>query len=683
MSDSNDQRKLAAIMFTDMVGYSALSQRDEALALDLLEEHRHLVRDIVPRHRGREVKTIGDGFLLEFYSALAAVQCAVEIQQALHERNHSGPGERRVLLRIGIHTGDVVQRDGDIHGDGVNIAARLEPLAVGGGICVSEDVARAVRNKLPYSLAPLGPAELKNIDLPVSVFRVVLPWDASAPIVPAAAVMTSPAAPAKSVAVLAFANLSADRDNEYFSDGISEELLNVLAKIPELKVSARTSAFFFKGKQVPISEIAQQLGVAFVVEGSVRKAGDRLRITAQLINAADGFHVWSDTFDRDARDVFAVQDEIAGLIARNLSLKLTASPVPALPVNPEAHRLLQEGRHFLTLRSETGFAKANDALTRAVGIDPQFAPAQAALAELYLLQSAFHGVSSGGFSQSDNARALEQVALAMRLDPNLAEPYAVKAMILTTERRVAEAEALFQQAFRLNPNHAIAHHWHANLLLFQGRIDEGLAELEQALRLNPLSYITLYTYGAYLGYAGRLDESLVFLERAAALRENVSPFGQSELALVLLRLGRKDEALAIARAVLQSPLSANQSWAGGDAVYVLRQAGFMEEASRFGSELMAALPAESYLRGHILCALGRFDEGLLHLGNSTFIMMTRIAWLPILDPVRDTPGCKKLIEKLGMVEEYAVARATLARMEATRKDSAIPRCMVDVRRISS
>ena len=657
-------------MFTDMVGYSALSQRDEALALELLEEHRALIRAVIPRHRGREVKTIGDGFLLEFASALSAVQAAIEIQKALHERNQSAPAGREVRLRIGIHVGDVVLRDGDIHGDGVNIAARLEPLAVGGGICVSEDVARAVRNKLSYPLAPLGLTELKNIDLPVSVFRVVLPWEANPPAAPAATVMASPAAPAKSVAVLAFANLSAERDNEYFSDGISEELLNVLAKIPELKVSARTSAFFFKGKQIPISEIAKQLGVAYVVEGSVRRAGDRLRITAQLINAADGFHLWADTFDRDAKDVFAVQDEIAGLIARNLSLKLATSPVAARPVNPEAHRLLQEGRHFLAQRSETGFAKSKEALTRAVEIDPHFAPAQSALAELYLLQSAFKGVTGEGLSQGDGARALDHLALAMRLDPNLAEPYAVKAMFLTLERRVAEAEAHFQQAFRLNPNYAIAHHWHANLLLFQGRIDEGLAELEQAVRLNPLSHITLYTYGAYLGDAGRLEEALSFLERAAALREEVSAFGQVEQALVLLRLGRVDEAVAMARVVLQLQISANQSWAGGHAIYVLRQAGLTEEANQFGNELMAALPAESYLRGHILCALGRFDEGLVLLGNSTFIMMSRIFLLPILDPVRDTPGFKAMIAKLGLVDEYRVARATLARIETTRKDSA-------------
>jgi adenylate cyclase len=700
MSDDREQRKLAAIMFTDMVGYSALSQHSESLALELLEEHRRIVRGVLPGHRGREVKTMGDGFLLEFPSALSAVQAGVDIQRAFHDRNQSNSPERRMQLRIGIHVGDVVQKDGDIHGDGVNIAARLEPLAMPGGICVSEDVARAVRNKISDPLAVLGPAELKNIALPMQVCRVVMPWEAgaAAPVASrkstrtglfiASALLLASAglaiwrpwqtrvAPAttaphvaattidkKSVAVLAFANLSEDKNNEYFSDGVSEELLNVLAKIPGLKVSARTSAFFFKGKQVPIADIAKQLGVAYVVEGSVRKSGDRLRITAQLINAADGFHVWSDNFDRDAKDVFAVQDEIAGIIARNLSVKLDLSPGSARTVNPEAHRLLLEGRHFLALRNVAGFAAAEVALTHAVELDPQFAPAQAALAEMYALRSAFQGLGGGGSSARDNVRALAHVALATQLDPTLAEPYAVKALILTTERKLAEAEAHFQQTFRLNPNYAIAHHWHANLLFLQGRIDDGLVELEQAVRLNPLSYITLYTYGAYLSYVGRLTESLVFLERSAALREDVSAFGQSEQALALLRLGRKEEAVAMARAVLQSPVTANQSWSGGDAVYILRQAGFAEEANRSGNDLMAALPAESYLRGHILCALGRFDEGLPLLASSPFIMVSRIALLPIFDPVRDTPRFKELIVKLGAVEEYRLARETLARMQ--------------------
>ncbi len=357
-------------MFTDMVGYSALSQRNEALALELLEEHRKIVRAAIARHRGREVKTMGDGFLLEFPSALAAVQAAVDLQQTMLERNQAEADDRKIQLRIGVHVGDVVARGRDIHGDGVNIAARLEPMATAGGICVSEDVERQIRNKLPHALTPLGQSELKNISLPVAAFRLAPPWEKSAgptaspaprkrtravAMVVAAIVVIgiflviwkpwrqrgqvagspptvapAPAAPVpteskisdQSVAVLAFANLSDDKANEYFSDGITEELLNALAKVPGLKVSARTSSFHFKGKDTPIPEIARQLGVAYVVEGSVRKAGNEVRITAQLIKAGDGFHVWSDTFTRELKNVFAVQDEIAGLIAKQLKLTI-------------------------------------------------------------------------------------------------------------------------------------------------------------------------------------------------------------------------------------------------------------------------------------------------------------------------------------------------------------------------
>ena len=712
MSNGLEQRKLAAIMFTDMVGYSALSQRNEALALELLEEHRGLLRQIVPRHGGREVKTMGDGFLFEFPSALSAVQGAVEIQQSLHDRNQAGPPERQIRVRIGIHVGDVVQREGDIHGDGVNIAARLEPLAAPGGICVSEDVARPVRNKLSLPLAVLRHTELKHIDLPVAVFRVVMPWEQGAahapapsawlavgtlllavlivafwqplrksgtPTVPAtdaapappsaAAPLPAPehAAPEKSVAVLAFANLSDDKQNEYFSDGISEELLNVLAKIPGLKVSARTSAFFFKGKQVPISEIAKQLGVAYVVEGSVRKAGERLRITAQLINVADGFHVWSDTFDRDAKDVFAVQDEIAGLVARKLSMKLDVAPGAVRTVNPEAHGLLLEGRHFLAQRDEVGFARAEKALKRAVELDPTFAPAHAALAELFAVQVGFQSLGAGGRRAADSARAFAQAELAMQMDPSLAEPHAVLGLLLTLERRMAEAEPQFQQAFRLNPNYAIAHHWRANLLIAQGRLEEGLVEIEQALRLNPLSFITAYAYASYLNCAGKLNESLAVLDRASTLRSDLYLPGLSERAVVLLRLSRNDEAVAVARAVLQAPATSLQSWSGGDAVYVLRQAGLTDEAERNGGAMLATLPADSYLRGYVLCALGRFDEGVPLLESSSTIVLSRLFLLPLLDPARDTPRFKELLVKLDCVEEYRRARESLARIQKEGK----------------
>src|SRR6478609_5182379 len=321
---ADEQRKLAAIMFTDMVGYSALAQRDDQLALELLEEHRELLRAIFPRFHGTEIKTIGDAFLVEFGSALEAAQCAIEIQRALAKRNHDVSRDRRIELKIGIHIGDVVHRGGDVYGDGVNIASRIEPLAGAGGICVSMDVERQIRNALEARFEKFGTADLKNISLPMDLFRIVLPWEKGAEspakrtskksplLVPAAilvilallagwwwmqrssknqqslvAAQALPVVPAsaadpKSVAVLPFVNLSDDKGSEYFSDGISEELLTVLQKIPGMRVAARTSAFSFKGSTATAQEIGAKLGVATLVEGSVRKAGGSVRITARL-----------------------------------------------------------------------------------------------------------------------------------------------------------------------------------------------------------------------------------------------------------------------------------------------------------------------------------------------------------------------------------------------------------------
>jgi adenylate cyclase len=305
---ATEQRKLAAIMFTDMVGYSALTQRDEALALNLLQEHHDLLRDILPMFQGNEIKSTGDGLLVEFSSALAAVQCAVEIQRILAERNEKKSEDRQITIRIGIHLGDVVMRGDDVLGDGVNIAARIEPLAEPGGVCITRAVFEQIENKVPQSLVQLSKPELKNISANVEVYKLVLdasPADlktaessrkqlywvvlgvvvlnvvlflkfgvgnkaSSSPNTNSVPVAATTNSDQPSIAVLAFANLSEEKDNEFFSDGISEELLNVLAKVPGLKVSARTSAFFFKGKQVPLGEIAKQLGVAYVVEGSVR-----------------------------------------------------------------------------------------------------------------------------------------------------------------------------------------------------------------------------------------------------------------------------------------------------------------------------------------------------------------------------------------------------------------------------
>src|SRR6185295_6775106 len=338
--DLQQHRRLAAIMFTDMVGYSALSQKDEALALDLLNEHRSLLRKIFASHEGREVEAVGDGFFVEFTNALAGVNCAVEIQRTLHERNAHESLERRIEVRIGLHLGDVVAQDKRVHGDGVNIAARIEPLAEPGGICLSEDVARQIQNKVELPLRRLGKGDLKNIHTPVAIYRLVLPWDRKhlpgseqiafgmrqrqmrRTIIAAGGILgvgalagtwvwrraqTSAGLINNRIAVLPFVSMSASADDEYFVDGMTEELISRLSRVKGLEVIARTSIASYKGTKKRISEIAGELSVGSVLEGSVRKANNKVRVTAQLINATSEAHLWSEDYDRDLKDIFTVQ----------------------------------------------------------------------------------------------------------------------------------------------------------------------------------------------------------------------------------------------------------------------------------------------------------------------------------------------------------------------------------------
>ena len=468
----------------------------------------------------------------------------------------------------------------------------------------------------------------------------------------------------KSVAVLAFANLSDDKGNEYFSDGISEELLNVLAKIPGLKVSARTSAFYFKGKQVPLAEIAQKLGVAYVVEGSVRKQGDKVRITAQLIKAADGFHVWSDTFTRDLKDIFAVQDEIAGLIAQQLQLKLGTVAGPKQAVNPEAYGLVLEGRHFLTLRTTESFDQAERAFTAALKIDPQFAQAQAGLAATTALRGLYRLLDGVGRVEEFDQLAIAQSRLALQMDPSLAEPHATIGFVLTDRRQLAEAEQEFQKAFAANPNYATAYHWHSRVFVVQGRLDLALKEIRRATVLDPLSFVITYRQGFTTCDTQQYAEALAILDRAASLRvgEEFLPL-EADRARVLFELGRKTEALAVARKVLHDPRLITAGWyAAGEAMQVLHQGGEIAEATRLAESLIPAMPSGSYQRGYALCALGNFREGLPQLATMPVMAQNLVYWHPMFDPVRDTPEFRQLLVKLNCVEEYKVARATLARM---------------------
>ena len=471
-----------------------------------------------------------------------------------------------------------------------------------------------------------------------------------------------PAPPEKSVAVLAFANLSTDKENEYFSDGISEELLNLLAKVPGLKVSARTSAFHFKGKNAPIPEIARQLGVAHVVEGSVRRAGERVRITAQLIKAADGFHLWSDTFTRDLKDVFAIQDEIASLIAQALKLRLEASARTDQTVDPAAYALMLEGKHFVAQRSSVAFARAEVSFKHALAIDANLAAAHAGLADLAMLRNTYAMMEGGGGDPRDFEYSTRSAMRAMELEPGLAEPHAALGLLLTTSRQFEEAEREFTASLKLNPNYGVGHFWHGLMLGSVGRIDEALAATERALNLDPLGSTALLTHSTTLLAAGRVSEALVPIERALAVRADLFPPGHGLRAVILLTLGRVDEALAEARFVREHQDAHTRWWADGDAIYVLKRAGARGEAEDFLRELRARLPPDSHVLGYALLGIGQYEEGLRLAASMTPVTWSRLFLMPMMEPVHDTPAMHALFARLSSVDHYRRSREALTRL---------------------
>jgi len=518
----SEQRRLAAIMFTDTVGYSTLMQTNETLALDLLEEQKELLHPLISQHGGQVIKPTGDGFFVEFPSVVGAVRCALAAQRALAERNETVPPEREIQIRIGIHVGDVVFQEGDVYGDGVNIAARIEPFAEPGGICLTHAVVEQVRNKIPEPIESLGKRALKNIQEPMELYKVE----------PAKPRIKPDGAPQerKSIAVLPFANLSPDPENEYFSDGLTEELIDALAKIEDLKVISRTSAFHLKGKDLDLRAIGQKLSVSTVLEGSVRRAGDRVRITAQLINVADDAHLWSEKYDRKLEDVFAVQEEIALAIVETLKpklLKKRSEPlVKRSTESLEAYNFYLQGRYFWNKRSKEGLHKALDYFQRAIEIDPNYALAYAGLADAYgILASNGHIPPEEGYPKAKQAaqRALE-------LDDALAEAHTSLAFInFRCERDFPGAEQQFKKALELNPSYATAHHWYSILLQQLGRTAESLAEIQRAQDLDPLSPIIILNLGKTLMSLGRVDEALTHFKHALEIDPSSLTYGYMAL----------------------------------------------------------------------------------------------------------------------------------------------------------
>jgi len=545
MTSATEQRKLAAIMFTDMVGYSALSQRDDKLALELLEEHRRLLREIFPRFHGTEIKTIGDAFLVEFNSALEAAQCAIEIQRALGHRNHDVPAERHIELKIGIHIGDVVHRDGDVYGDGVNIASRIEQLAGAGGICVSMDVERQIRNAVETRFEKLAPTELKNISVPMELFRIVLPWErqlkgeggrkkdeearsatskwilaaavvalvvagllafqilrsrshseVGAPATPGSQGLTGarPSIPEKSIAVLPFENLSDDKSNAYFAEGIQDEILTRLSKIAALKVISRTSTQKYKSAPDNLREVGQQLGVANLLEGSVQKAGNAVHINVQLIKAATDEHVWAESYDRELQNIFGVEGEVAGAIADQLKAKLSGSEMRELDArptkNPDAYDAYLRGLAFAGGVEDfrSSLLKSIQAFEDATRLDPEFAVAWAHLCR----QQGLAFINNIDQPERRPEAARKALDMAMKFGPDLVETQLAKGFYkYFVERDFAGAKVQLEAIHRQYPNNAVAVEFLGGAARRQGQWEQSRAFYAQAIELDPQSMFLL------------------------------------------------------------------------------------------------------------------------------------------------------------------------------------------------
>jgi len=493
-------RQLAAILFADMTGYTALMQENEQLARNNRRRVKEVLELTVGQYNGKVLQYYGDGSLSIFNSAIDSVGCAVSIQQHLRQ-------EPKVDLRIGIHTGDVIIEDDAIYGDGVNLASRIESLAVPGGIFISEKVHDEIKNQSTFSTREMGYFELKNVKQPVRIFAITN----DGVVIPTRDELRGKTKQTQNrLAVLPFVNMSADPENEYFSDGITEEILNALTRVDGLQVTSRTSAFAFKGKNNDIRDIAIQLNVDKVLEGSVRKVGNRVRITAQLINAVDGYHIWSENYDRDLTDIFEVQDEISGIIVNKLRENFTTKPKedhllkPAIS-NVRAYTWFLKGLHFWNKLTPADCRKAIECCEQAIAIEPNYAQAYA------LCAAAYSYLGSSGQMQSSKAfEIVEQYAdKALQLDSTIAESHIAKATVyLFYEWKWKEAYDYLQNAIRLNPSAIGSYQLLGFYYVVMRQKEKAVQTLEEAERMDPLSPNIIQSLGNMYIFAERFDDAI-------------------------------------------------------------------------------------------------------------------------------------------------------------------------------
>jgi adenylate cyclase len=641
-------------MFADVSGYTALTQQNEPFALQVLSKVKQLTTPVLEKHSGRLVKTMGDGLLVEFSSAMDAVLCAIELQHAMLERGRDSNAES-VQLKVGIHVGDVIHEGGDVFGDAVNIASRIEPLAGPGGICISGDVMNQVKSRLSYATVPMGPQKLKNVASPVETYRVLLPSGRESTVAPQEVGRDK-----HRIAVLPLSSFSPDPNDEYFADGMMEEIITKLSGVKGLKVIARTSAMKYKGVRKSVLEIGSELGIGSVLEGSVRKSGQRVRITLQLIDASTEEHLWANSYDRDLTDIFAVQTEIAQSVAGSLEVKLLAKDLEAIgrpgTQNLKAYSHYLKGLRAMPSRTEEGLKEAKTEFEAAIAEDPSFARAYSGLADCTMVMANYQIISQ----EEGGRKARPLVIKALEIDDGLAEAHASLALLLGTyDLDWAGAEREFKRALLINPSYVTAHHWYANLLSELGRTDEMLAEAQSALELDPLSAGVTAAAGIAFYYTRDYTKALALNRRVIEL----SPQNRGArfmVALVLAEMGRWDDAVAEGRRFAEE--TGRRSDSLGALGWVLGRAGKLEEAKRIVVEMEELKLQGKALAGDIwfvYVPLGDLDRAFEYHNQAIDsrdqdIAVIRLA--PGLEEMRADPRYQALLERLhlsgGAVSTY-------------------------------
>ena len=676
-----EERQLAAIVFTDMVGYSALAQRNEAFALELLEEHRQILREIVARFHGTEIKTIGDAFLLQFRSALEAVQCAIEIQRTFAKRNHDVPDERRIELRIGIHLGDVVHRDGDVYGDGVNIASRIEPLAPPGGICISEDVERQIRSSVSVRLDKLPPAELKNIDRPISLFNLVLGWDKRPTIVPskksrpvpklaiaalillalliaAAAVWFSQRPPTtsseslKSIAVMPFENAGGNADTEYLSDGMTESLISSLSQLPELNVKARASVFRYKGKGMDTAKIARELNVQGILNGRVVPHGDGVSLYIELIDAALDKVIWSQQYNRKQADLVTLQGDIARDVSSRLKTKLSEADKAKVgrihTTNPQAYELYLKGMYYTSKFTKDGFQKGIDYFNQAIALDPNYAMAYSGLAFNY-----YNYVDWFMSPHQAAPKAKEAAQKALAIDDTLPDAHLALALIAHWyDWDWATAEQEYKRAIELNPRDPRPYGYYSWFLAPLGRYDEALEIAKRGQQLDPVSAEASLFVGAVLVYRREYAQAIEHLRSALDLDQNYW-FSHYFLGRAYEQTGKVPEAIGEFQRAIELEKDNAENWANLGHAYAIF--GRKDDALKILDRLKES-SATNYIAPYnfaaIYAGLGDKDQAFASLERA-FTERSSMLTLYLtndsrMDSLRSDPRFRDLVRRIGL-----------------------------------